>query len=180
VPDSAPPPAPPAPAPPAPAATGVGVPVIRPDAALAAQARTVVRLARLLERVSGDLTLSQYRVLSHLIDGDSRASVIAGRLSLTKPSVTVAVDGLVAAGFVCRRQDPADRRVTSLVPTDAGRDALARADAAYARAFGELVAELPGGPDGAAARGLGRGLAGVEAALTRRRQARRGPAGAAL
>ena len=63
--------------------------------------RTLARVARLLERSCGDLTLPQYRLLAMIGDGSERATALAGRLALTKPSVSTMVDALVDRGSSC-------------------------------------------------------------------------------
>ena len=72
-------------------------------------ARTLALLARVLERAAGDLTLPQYRVLALVAAGDERATRLAGRLAITKPSVSAVVDGLVERGFLAREPVKADR-----------------------------------------------------------------------
>ena len=54
---------------------------------LHASVRTLARLARILEHTCSDLSLPQYRVLAVVADGDERASHLADRLTLAKPSV---------------------------------------------------------------------------------------------
>jgi DNA-binding MarR family transcriptional regulator len=92
----------------------------------------VARLARQVALAVGevDLSPSQYRMMAFLADGDSVASVLAGRLNVTKPSVTALIDGLEEKGLVERRRSDDDRRLVRAVLTDSGREALAAADAA--------------------------------------------------
>jgi long-chain acyl-CoA synthetase len=77
-----------------------------------------------------DLTMPQYRVLSILADGSEAASGLANRLAVRPPSVTAIVDGLVARGFVDRRQEDSDRRRVALRITDEGARVVAQADRA--------------------------------------------------
>jgi DNA-binding MarR family transcriptional regulator len=93
---------------------------------------TLLRLVRSLERVSAGLTPQQYRILKLADAGEERSARLAERLAVAKPTLTASVDGLVAAGFVERKQQPGDRRVVRLCLTAAGRDAMNRAEAAYA------------------------------------------------
>ena len=72
---------------------------------------TLARLARLLERACTELTLSQYRLLAMIADGAERASQIAGRLALTKPTVSATIDTLAERGLVTRAVADDDRRV---------------------------------------------------------------------
>ena len=86
--------------------------------------RALARAARLLEHASGDLPLSQYRVLSAVAGGDARASRIAQRLALGKPAVSNAVDALCQRGLLDRADDD-DQRVVALVLTASGKRQLA-------------------------------------------------------
>jgi DNA-binding MarR family transcriptional regulator len=107
---------------------------------LAEAARAVVRMARMLEHASTELTLPQYRLLVMVARGDQRASKLAGRLALSKPTVTAVVDGLVERGFMVRSGACGDRRAVDLSLTDAGRRALAVADDAMATQLGRVLA----------------------------------------
>jgi DNA-binding MarR family transcriptional regulator len=106
---------------------------------LAGTARTLARLARVLERACCELTLSQYRVLALVARGDERASKLAGRLALAKPTITAAVDALVEHGLVSRSGVEGDRRGVRLAVTAEGQAALARAEAAMAERLGPLI-----------------------------------------
>ncbi len=99
-------------------------------------------LARVMERSSHDLSLPQYRILSLVARGDERATVLAGRLALTKPTVSAIVDALVERGALERHAVAGDRRSTQLVITPAGRDALAASEAAMAAEVGRLLDQL--------------------------------------
>lgn len=91
--------------------------------------RAVARLARLLERCSDDLSLSQYRVLRMVADGGERASFLADRLAVAKPTVTAAVDALVERGYLQRGPVPDDRRAARITMTTSGGRALRGAEA---------------------------------------------------
>ena len=107
--------------------------------------RVLTRLTRLLETVDSGLTLPQYRVLVALSHGGIRSAMLAERLAVRRPTLTAIADGLVAAGYAVRESEPGDRRVVQLHVTDAGRDALRRADAAYLAKLGPLFDDSPGG-----------------------------------
>jgi len=110
-----------------------------PPEDLRAAARTLALVARVLERAAGDLTLAQYRVLTLVSAGDERASHLALRLAVGKPTVTAVVDGLVERGFLERQSVPDDRRATRLVMTGPGSEALDAAEIEMARRVGRLV-----------------------------------------
>jgi long-chain acyl-CoA synthetase len=101
---------------------------------------TIARLGRLLESHSpSDLPLSQFRVLGLLSGGDERATALASRLAVAKPTLTSLVDGLVERGFVARETAPGDRRVVRLAITAAGREALAAAERHFAGVLDEVL-----------------------------------------
>jgi DNA-binding MarR family transcriptional regulator len=102
-------------------------------------ARAVVRAARQLEHVCTELTLPQYRLLVMVARGDQRASKLAGRLAVSKPTVTAAVEGLVERGFLARSEVTGDRRAVQLSLTDEGRRALAHTDAALEQRLALLL-----------------------------------------
>ena len=95
-------------------------------------ARTLARMARLLEGASPELSLPQYRVLATVAAGDERASRLAARLALAKPTITAAVDGLVERGLLARCDVAGDRRAVCLRVTGEGGRALATAEDAMA------------------------------------------------
>jgi DNA-binding MarR family transcriptional regulator len=96
-----------------------------------AVALTVMRLFRALERVDSGLTPQQYRMLKLVGAGSERSARLAERLAVAKPTLTTTADGLVAAGLVHREPELGDRRVVRLCLTQAGREAVDRADSAY-------------------------------------------------
>jgi DNA-binding MarR family transcriptional regulator len=102
------------------------------EAQLATFGRSIAQLARLVEASLGGLTLSGYRILSLVAEGNERSSQIAGRLALARPTISNAVDQLVERGWLQRGSNPEDRRAVVLTVTDAGRAAIAEADAAIA------------------------------------------------
>jgi DNA-binding MarR family transcriptional regulator len=101
----------------------------------------VLRLFRALERVDSSLTPQQYRIMKLAGAGGERSARLAERLAVAKPTLTAIADGLVAAGYARRDAEAGDRRVVRLCLTAAGHDALARADAAYARWLDRVLAE---------------------------------------
>jgi len=94
----------------------------------------------MLEHACEELTLPQYRLLAMVASGDERASQLAGRLALSRPTVTSVVDGLVERGLLARSEVAVDRRVVRLTITPAGRAALAATEATMAGEVAGLVA----------------------------------------
>ena len=97
-----------------------------------AAARAAAKLARQVTIPLGevDLSLPQYRVLAFLAEGAAAPSDLAGRLSVSRPSITALMAGLITRGLVERRPATADGRRVHHHLTDTGRDTLQRADQA--------------------------------------------------
>lgn len=108
-------------------------------------AHTVARLARVVERAldKTGLTLPQYRLLGFLARGPAAAARLADRLTVSRPTLTGVVDGLVAQGLVARTRDDTDRRRVHHALTLAGRAALENADRIVDERLAELLAALP-------------------------------------
>jgi DNA-binding MarR family transcriptional regulator len=128
--------------------------------------RAVALIGRTLERACADLTLAQYRVLAMVSGGDARASKIAERLAVAKPTVTAVVDGLVDRGYLRREAVPGDRRAVSIVVTEAGRARLAEAEDAMSARLGHLLDAVSD------RRAFVRGLAEIEASMRAEFQAK--------
>src|SRR5215213_4635984 len=107
-------------------------------------------------------------MLAHLAEGSSAASVLAGNLAVSKPSLTALADGLVARGLVQRRPAVGDRRRVDHVLTTDGRSALAAADAAVGARLDGLLGQLPRAARRRAADGLALWLAALDAARDER------------
>ncbi|HEX5113793.1 MAG TPA: MarR family winged helix-turn-helix transcriptional regulator [Pseudonocardiaceae bacterium] len=107
--------------------------------------RALARASRILERVSGGLNPAQYRVLSTIASGDERASRVAARLALGKPTISATVDSLCQRGLLTRTGEDADQRVAVLRLTDAGREQLDGVEAEMVKRIDDLRARTPGG-----------------------------------
>jgi DNA-binding MarR family transcriptional regulator len=107
--------------------------------------RALARASRLLERASGELNLPHYRVLSAIASGDERASRVAARLALGKPTISASVDSLCQRGLLTRTGADDDQRVAVLRLTDSGRELLAGVEAEMVRRIDGLRARTPGG-----------------------------------
>ncbi|MBC8363900.1 MAG: MarR family transcriptional regulator [Actinobacteria bacterium] len=114
-----------------------------------------------------DLSLPQYRLLAFLADGGTAHADLAQRLTVSGPSVTALVDGLVGRGYVERRKDPDDGRRIAFLLTDDGHDALEAADNAVVA----CLATLGGHLDEEEAEAAVRGLELVDEAIRRHREA---------
>lgn len=114
--------------------------------------RAVVWLARQVELVLGeqDLTLAQYRLLALLDEQPEVASALAEKLTVSRPSVTTVVDGLVARGLVERVTDEHDRRRVNHTLTPTGRTLIRRADEVIESGLQAVLEHL----DPAGARGI--------------------------
>ena len=109
--------------------------------------RALARLSRLIETRLGDLSLAHYRVLSAVAGGDERASRIAERLALGKPTISSSVEALVRRGLLDRAGVEGDQRGSSLTLTTSGRELLAETENGLTEALSTLADRTPD-PDG--------------------------------
>jgi DNA-binding MarR family transcriptional regulator len=89
------------------------------------------------------LHLAHYRVLAAVDSGDERASRVAARLALGKPTVSAAVDALCQRGLLTRTAEVADQRAITLSLTEDGRALLAQVEQDMIARLAELVARAP-------------------------------------
>lgn len=122
-----------------------------PEAATSARAieavRALARLSRVLERATTELSLAHYRVLAAVGAGADRASWVASRLSLGRPTVSASVDALLQRGLLARSGAGEDGRVSTLALTAAGREMLDRTERLFVQRINELCART-GDADG--------------------------------
>lgn len=104
--------------------------------------RLLARLARVAEQAcqSTGISLPQYRLLVSVSGQAQRASELAARVGVSRPTLTSLVDGLEQAGLLRRMPVPTDRRGIQLVPTEKGIAAVGRAEDALTRRLLQLVA----------------------------------------
>ncbi|MGA2306609.1 MAG: MarR family winged helix-turn-helix transcriptional regulator [Acidimicrobiales bacterium] len=105
--------------------------------------RALARATRVLERASGELSLAHYRVLAAIASGDERASRVANRLAIGKPTVSAAVEALAQRGLLVRSAVDGDHRVAVLHLTPEGQALLARVEAEMIRRLDELCGRTP-------------------------------------
>jgi DNA-binding MarR family transcriptional regulator len=108
------------------------------------------RVIRHLTRISGGpdegpaLTSTQRLALFELLeDGPMRLNDLAGRMGLSAPTASRAVDALAEAELVERLTDPADRRALRIELTAAGRARVDLRRARVAEAFRPAAAGMP-------------------------------------
>jgi DNA-binding MarR family transcriptional regulator len=100
---------------------------------------TLLRITRVLERINAGVSPQQYRMLKLIGAGGERSARLAEKLAVARPTLTATADSLVGTGLACREAEPGDRRVVRLRLTEAGQEAVERADAAYSDWFGGLL-----------------------------------------
>ena len=119
-------------------------PVVDDERARAVQAvRALARASRVLERASGELSLAHYRVLSAVASGDERASRVAARLALGKPTVSAAVDALCRRALLTRVVAADDQRAVALSLTVSGWSLLNRVEDQMVARIRSLSARTP-------------------------------------
>jgi DNA-binding MarR family transcriptional regulator len=107
--------------------------------------RALARASRMLERSSPELSLAHYRVLAAVASGDERASRVARRLAVGKPTISAAVDALCQRGLLERLDVAGDQRAAALRLTAGGEHLLARVEAEMIRRIDDLCARTPDG-----------------------------------
>jgi DNA-binding MarR family transcriptional regulator len=102
--------------------------------------RLLARLARVAEQAcqSTGISLPQYRLLVSISGRPQRASVLATRVGVSRPTLTSLVDGLEQGGLLRRAPVPSDRRGIQLIPTEAGQRAIGLAEDALSQRLLEL------------------------------------------
>jgi DNA-binding MarR family transcriptional regulator len=107
--------------------------------------RALARASSVLERASGELSLAHYRVLSAIAAGDERASRVAARLALGRPTVSAAVEAFCQRGLLVRSLVEDDHRAVVLRLTAEGEAVLNRVETAMIRRIDELCSRTPDG-----------------------------------
>jgi DNA-binding MarR family transcriptional regulator len=92
-----------------------------------------------MERASGGLSLAHFRVLSAGAAGDERASRVAARLALGKPTVSASVEALCSRGLLVRSGVAGDQRAVQLTLTQAGTHLLEEVEEAMTSALEGLA-----------------------------------------
>lgn len=101
----------------------------------------LTRASRILERALNGLSLADFRVLSAVAAGEARASRLAARLAIGKPTVSATVDSLVRRGMLRRTAHDTDQRAVELALTAKGDAARDEAERALASVVTQLAAE---------------------------------------
>src|SRR3954471_21197638 len=99
--------------------------------------------ARVLERTLDDMTLPQFRVLTLIATSQERASRVAEKAAVSRPSLTGLLDGLEARGWVRRVEVDGDRRGVGREVTAERRPALRPPERAAETRLEHVLAELP-------------------------------------
>jgi len=93
-----------------------------------------------MERAAAPLSLADFRALAAILSGEERASRLAERLAVGKPSISATVDSLARRGLISRERVEADQRAVALAVTPAGRETYERAQERMAVRLQEVVA----------------------------------------
>jgi len=109
--------------------------------------RALARASRLVERASLDLSFADFRVMSAIDAGEERATRLADRLALGKPTVSASVESLSKRGLITKSKVEGDNRATALALSGEGRDLYERMTARMSRQL-ELLAERTPDPRG--------------------------------
>jgi DNA-binding MarR family transcriptional regulator len=103
----------------------------------------VSRLSRIVERASDELSSADYRVMSAIAGGEARASRLASRLLLGKPTISSTVDSLSKRGLVVKSTVESDNRAIELSLSDEGAELFTRMEGRMVRQLELLAARTP-------------------------------------
>jgi DNA-binding MarR family transcriptional regulator len=117
----------------------------RDRARAVAAVRALARASSALERSSPNLSLAHYRVLTAVAQGNERASNIARKLAIGKPTVSVAVESLCQRGLLARSGVAGDQRAAALHLTPAGETLLAQVESEMIIRINDLCDRTPDG-----------------------------------
>jgi DNA-binding MarR family transcriptional regulator len=107
--------------------------------------RALARASSALERSSPNLSLAHYRVLTAVAQGNERASNIAQKLAIGKPTVSVAVESLCQRGLLARSGVAGDQRAAALHLTPAGETLLEQVESEMIIRINDLCDRTPDG-----------------------------------
>jgi len=110
-----------------------------------AAVRALARASSVLERSSPQLSLPHYRVLSAIAQGNERASNIARRLAIGKPTISAAVESLCQRGLLVRSGVAGDQRAAALHLTAAGEALLEQVETEMISRINDLRERTPDG-----------------------------------
>jgi DNA-binding MarR family transcriptional regulator len=107
--------------------------------------RSLARASSVLERSSRQLSLAHYRVLAAIAQGDERASHIARKLAVGKPTVSAAVESLCQRELLVRSEVAEDQRAAALRLTARGEALLDEVETEMIGRIDDLCARTPDG-----------------------------------
>jgi DNA-binding MarR family transcriptional regulator len=108
--------------------------------------RAMSRLSRIVERASDELSFADYRVMSAIAEGEARASRLASRLLLGKPTISSTVDSLSRRGLIVKSTVEGDNRAVELSLSAEGAELFERMEARMVRQLELLVERTPDPP----------------------------------
>ena len=103
----------------------------------------VSRLTRIVERASDELSSADYRVMSAIAGGEARASRLAARLLLGKPTISSTVDSLSKRGLIVKSTVEGDNRAVELSLSGEGAELFTRMEGRMVRQLELLAARTP-------------------------------------
>jgi DNA-binding MarR family transcriptional regulator len=107
--------------------------------------RALARASSVLERSSPQLSLAHYRVMAAITQGSERASIIARKLAIGKPTVSTAVESLCRRGLLFRSGVIGDQRAAALHLTPAGEALLEQVETEMISRINDLCDRTPDG-----------------------------------
>jgi DNA-binding MarR family transcriptional regulator len=106
-----------------------------------APVRAIMALSREFDKIARDydFSITLYRFMLYLMDGPKRAGEVAATSLVTKATISQHIAALREKGWITVETEALDRRVTRLVLTDSGRDAMESFETRLLECLGTLV-----------------------------------------
>lgn len=114
-------------------------------AVLGASRVLVAVSARSLADVEDTVTLTQFRTLVVLSNGEVNLNRLSELLDVTPSTAMRMIDRLLSAGLATRQDNPANRREVVLGLTEAGQDLVRQVTAKRRREIARVVTAMPEG-----------------------------------
>lgn len=90
-----------------------------------------------------ELTTMQFKCLFYIVQtGIATSGKLSAALGVTPADITGVIDRLISQGFVQRQENPDDRRVIFLRPTDKGQQIIEKLNRDHAEHFTRLLDDL--------------------------------------
>ena len=107
-----------------------------------AAVQALTKFSRMCERGLSEISLADFRVLAAIGHGEERASRLAARLIVGKPTISASVESLIRRGLLVKTTHNDDLRAFMLTLTSEGEKARADAERHLIAVLREVLGEV--------------------------------------